>query len=614
MTYLDRQQLTSSRSRLSPGSIKQGVFAAALLVAIAACSEPSVETMVVADPSTLLSTPQGPLIGSIDQYGSQQWLGIPYAQAPVDNLRWRAPRPHLGWNEERAALTVGTPCAQYGSALAGANDDQIGAPLGGEDCLYLNVWRPVEAAAALPVMVWIHGGSNVNGHGGFYQGGNLAATQKVVAVTLNYRMGPFGWFLHPSMGAGGNNEDASGNYGTLDLVQAMKWVQENISAYGGDPSNVTIFGESAGGTNIYSLLLSPHAENLFHKAIIQSGGVSFSSVANATNLVDHKEPGDPSSANEIVIKLLQEDGLASDRESATQRLADMSNEEVAQYLRSQPTWKFYNNYLDEEGTYSHYSPRVIADGDVIRTGDPLALLADLDSHNSVPVLVGTNRDEPKMFMAFNEEHVQRAFGLPLYPHDSDVYDLRGKYGGLAWKRRAVDAPSAALSVNQRDIFAYRWDWDEQGTRFGFLDLTALLGAAHGLEIPFVFGHWDIGPQSDLLFGDDGEQERLGLSAAMMSYWSNFAYTGNPGRGRNNDLPAWQAWNSQPNSHKMMILDSVNDLGIRMSTTEVDREFLVQELAEEQLSDKGMRCTVFDELFRNEPDQAWVSGQRSRVCS
>jgi len=598
--------MISFKSRIALGI----AFVAGLLTACADAPEPIV---FQAEASTRLVTPQGPVVGSLDQYGAQQWLGIPFAQAPVNDLRWRAPRAHPGWDQERPALTFGSPCAQYGSPFAGATGDQIGAPVGSEDCLFLNIWRPAEPSGELPVMVWIHGGSNVNGHGGFYQGGNLAATQDVLVISINYRMGPFGWFGHPSLAADGSPLDASGNYGTLDAIEALKWVKANVAAYGGNPRNVTVFGESAGGTNIYSLLLSPLAKNLFHKAIIQSGGVRFASATSATNFIDDEETGDPSSSNEIILKLLVSDGLASDRASAKRHLADMSDDQLAQYLRSQPTFRFYNHYLDDNGSYTHYPPRVIAEGRVIRRGDPLELLSDPDTHLSVPVLAGTNRDEPKIFMAFDENQVQRAFGLPLYPHDREIYDLRAKYGGLAWKRRAVDAPAAALTRNSSRVFAYRWDWDEQGTRFGFLNLTQLLGAAHGLEIPFVFGHWNIGPQSDLLFGEHGAAERIELSAAMMSYWANFAHTGKPDRGRQGNLPNWKPWDSVPGEPKMMILDSANDSGLRMTNTEVNREFLVEELTKEPLGQRPDHCLVFDELFEGEVNQAWVESQRGRIC-
>lgn len=593
-----------------PCSLISIAFVAGLLTG---CVESGKPPVYQADADTRLVTPQGPIIGSIDQYGAHQWLGIPFARAPVKDLRWRSPRPHPGWKQEREALAFGSPCAQYGSTFAGASGDQIGAPVGSEDCLFLNIWRPAQSSGKLPVMVWIHGGSNVHGHGGFYQGGNLAATQEVLIVTVNYRLGPLGWFRHPSLAVSDNPLDGSGNYGTLDTIQALRWVQDNVAAYGGDPNNVTVFGESAGGTNIYSLLISPQAAGLFHKAIIQSGGLRFASVTDATHFTDDTEAGHPSSSNEILLKLLQFDGLAQDHASAKAHLAQMSAPQIAQYLRSQPTWKFYDRYLDDDGSFRDYPPRVIAEGSVVRAGDPLELLADTSTHISVPLIIGTNRDESKLFMAFNDEHVQSVFGLPLYPRDRDHYDLRAKYGSLAWKRRAVDAPAAALTQNHDNVFTYRWDWDEEGTRFGFINLSKLLGAAHGLEIPFVFGHWNLGPRSRLLFGDNGKQERLALSQAMMSYWGNFAHTSAPQRGRAGTLPQWTHWHPAAGQHKMMVLDSSNDKGLRMSRIEVDRSYLVEELSRELLGDQNTHCRLFDELFQNEQDIGWVEAQRARIC-
>ena len=182
-----------------------------------------------------------------------------------------------------------------------------GTPVGSEDCLYLNIYAPrftdtdvPKDAARLPVMLWIHGGGNTIGEAGFYNGGNLAAQQRVIVITTNYRLGPFGWFRHAATRNDGANElDRSGNFGTLDLVRALQWIRENAAAFGGDPNNVTIFGESAGGTNVFSLLLSPPARGLFHRAIVESGGMQMSGNTVWPTVCDTITGGDASVRSEI---------------------------------------------------------------------------------------------------------------------------------------------------------------------------------------------------------------------------------------------------------------------------------------------------------------------------
>ncbi len=166
-------------------------------------------------------------------------------------------------------------------------------------------------------MLWIHGGGNSIGDARIYHAGRIALGHQLIVVTVHYRLGVFGWFAHRSLrGEGTTEDDRSGNYGTLDLVRALRWVRENISSFGGDPGRVTVFGESAGGRNTLSMLLSPRAKGLFQRAIVQSGGIRTSTLARAENFADAPEPGDEWSSGEVLLKLLIRDGEATDRESA----------------------------------------------------------------------------------------------------------------------------------------------------------------------------------------------------------------------------------------------------------------------------------------------------------
>ncbi|MCB1694514.1 MAG: carboxylesterase family protein, partial [Pseudomonadales bacterium] len=205
------------------------------------------------------TTTTGDVVGFVDRFGARAWLGLPYAQPPVGDLRWRAPQPPRREAGLREALLAGNACPQKPSLLT---TDTEAAVTGSEDCLTLNIWSPPNAVN-LPVMFWIHGGGNTIGHGAGYNGAYLATERKVVVVTINYRLGLFGWFRHPAL-ARGDALDDSGNYGTLDMIAALNWVRDNIGQFGGDAGNVTVFGESAGAKDTLSMMASPLAKGLFH--------------------------------------------------------------------------------------------------------------------------------------------------------------------------------------------------------------------------------------------------------------------------------------------------------------------------------------------------------------
>src|SRR5262245_8269705 len=249
------------RLRLAPSPRLLAPLAAALL---AACGGPLKDARPSADASSQRALPAGDVVGFTGSYGDHAWRGIPYAEPPVGALRWRAPRPLPRWSGEREALVSGAPCPQIASVYSGAPRGKKDI-VGSEDCLVLDVYAPRFArdavpsgAAALPVMLWIHGGGNTIGSASFYDGGHLAAAENVVVVVVQYRLGALGWLRHAALRAeGGSDADRSGNFGTLDTIRALEWVRDNVAAFGGDPQRVTIFGESAGGNNVFALLLSP---------------------------------------------------------------------------------------------------------------------------------------------------------------------------------------------------------------------------------------------------------------------------------------------------------------------------------------------------------------------
>jgi para-nitrobenzyl esterase len=543
-----------------------------LLASVAATRGASGAERASADSSSRRLLPAGEVVGATSAYGSHVWRGIPYAEPPVGSRRWRAPRPAPPWAGPLEALASGPPCLQFASVYAGGeieSDGQIGA----EDCLTLDVWAPrfepdqvPRDAARLPVMFWIHGGGNTIGSAGFYDGGNLAATQSVVVVAVQYRLGPLGWFRHASLrGEDTTAADRSGNFGTLDVIRALEWVQENVSAFGGDPARVTVFGESAGGGNVLSLVLSPLAQGLFHRAILQSAGFRFSTAAEAEHFADHAEPGLDRSSSEVLTRLLVADGTAADRAAARGRLAAMPEREIEAYLRGKTGAELLAVYPAHPSESMYDLPQRFRDGYVLPGEAPLARL-ERGAYNRVPIMLGTNRDEDKLFMIFDRSLVHWRFGLFPRARDDAHYQARSEHQAHAWKARAVDGPATILRRTQGpSVYAYRWDWDEEP---GFLlyDGPGLVGAAHGLEIPFVFGHWDVGPQSWRLFTWWNRDGRRTLSAQMMSYWAAFAYEGAPARGRGGDLPAWPAWDdSSPDAPKYVVLDTPADGGVRLAS-------------------------------------------------
>jgi para-nitrobenzyl esterase len=589
------------------------LLGAALILAttVAGCHEmPPEAPPRVADPASRRTTRSGEVLGFEADYGSQAWLGIRFAAPPVDKLRWRAPLPPAAWSGTLEALSFGSPCVQYASLMGGVKDAKPGTPVGNEDCLFLNIWAPrltpdavPKSTARLPVMFWIHGGGNTIGEAGFYNGGNLAGSQKMIVVTTNYRLGPFGWFRHPAL----NNKtttdlDRSGNFGTLDLIRSLEWVRDNIASFGGDPGNVTIFGESAGGTNVFSLLLSARAHGLFQRAIAESGGLFFSNPLQAENATDATPPGDLNSSSELVLRLIERDRIAKDRDGAQVHLSYVTAENVARYLRNKTAYEILNAYQPLPGVGMIRMPTVFNDGLVLPKEEPLALLQSSGGFSQVPVILGTNRDENKLFMFGDPDKVRKLFWMFPRLRDEKQYKLTAEYMAKNWKAYGVDEPAARMRQVGPSVFAYRFDWDEEPTIMG-ADLAVMLGAAHGFEIPFVFGHFDLGKAGNMMFTTSNEPGRLALSSAMMSYWSEFAYHGAPGHGRDGKLPEWSAWDSsRPEAPKYMVLDTDDGGGLRMSAETVTQASVLAAIeADPRLATRKEKCRIYHDIA------AWSRG-------
>ena len=574
-----------------PRARGRAAFAAVLMASALACGHR--EERHVADAGTRRATASGAVVGFVGSYGSDVWLGIPYAAPPVGARRWRAPEPPPPWTDERQALRAGSPFVQYASPLGGMDEAKPGTPAGNEDCLYLNVYAPRGARAGqrLPVMMWIHGGGNTVGHAGFYDGGNLAATENVVVVAVNYRLGPFGWFRHAALRAtAANEEERSGNFATLDLVRALEWVRDNAAAFGGDPGNVTIFGESAGGTNVYTLLVSPKSRGLFHRAIVESGGFRWSDPERAEAMAD--AGGDANSSSEAILRLLIRDRKASDHPGAATRLAAMRAEEAEAYLRGKSAADILGAYQSSPSNGMIDMPKVFADGAVIPAGDPRELFA-AGSYNAVPVIAGTNHDENKLFMVSDPRRVRRLFWVVPRMRDERTYNLSAEYLSRMWKATGADEPAAAISRGRGSAYVYRFDWDEEPTMLG-ADLSVLLGAAHAFEIPFVFGHFDLGKQGNVVFTEKNQPGRVELSRRMMSYWAEFARHGAPGRGGAGDLVAWSSFDGT--DPRFVVFDTPAGGGVRLESGALTREAVLASVeTDSRLPTERDRCTIHREL-------------------
>ena len=555
-----------------------------------------------ADKSSTRSAPAGTFVGYADKFDTHAWLGLPFAKAPVGQLRWRAPVAAAAQNGVVQALEYQPPCVQFWSPLAGVAGEE-GQLAGSEDCLYLNVWAPrfdqastLAAEQRLPVMVWIHGGGNTIGTANSYPGHHLAGSQKVVYVALSYRLGVLGWFGHDSIRASAATaEDASGNYGVLDLIAGLQWVKDNISAFGGNPDNVTVFGESAGGRDVYALLGSPLASGLFHRAIVQSGSATTAPLARAENYTDDPVPGMALSSNEFINAILIQSARASNRGEAKTVLRSMGARETVDFMRDKTVEELFV-VIEPAGFGMYRMPQNLRDGYVLPKESLLQRFTDKNQYNSVPVILGTNRDESKVFMSQNPEYVAQWFGVIPRIRDLDIYNNAAAYLSGLWKALSVDEPAAVLSQTQGNVYAYRFDWDESPSTW-LVDFPNLLGAGHGLEISYVFGDFEGGISIPFLLSEDNEPGRLALSRSMMSYWAEFAYSGDPGAGRNGEEVPWTAWKND--GDKTILFDTQADGGIRMSDELVSAQSLKRRLLQDELiTEQRDRCRWYANLFLN----------------
>jgi len=550
----------------------------------------------IADSRALRHPPAGDVVGFADQHNTFAWLGVPFAKPPVGDLRWRTPQPLPPWPDQRPALALSPPCAQ----LKTLTTFDKHATTGSEDCLYLNIWTPVMTSAAdeiagkrLAVMVWIHGGGDTMGIAEATPGSHLAGAEHVVVVSLQYRLGVFGWFGHPALRqAAATPADASANFGLLDLVAGLQWVHDNIAAFGGDPTNVTIFGESSGGHDVMALMAAAPAKGLFQRAISESGSVHATPPSEAENYFDDADAGLPFSSRELINNLLVSDG-AKDRAAAKARQQAMDDQALLVYLRGK-TPKQLLAVVTGVSTGMYDWPVVIRDGYIVPDKPAMQVFADPAQYNAVPVMLGGNRDEYKLFMMGDPDLTTTRFGFVPKIKDLAAYNRITGYYSARWRAEAQGEVAALLHKNQGDtVYTYRFDWDDEPS-YGPVNLHDLWGAGHSVEINFVFGD-DVTTGVPFVRSKSNGPGRDALSRAMMGYWAAFARDGAPGNGGDPANPVWQPWHETGPS--LMILNSPDHGGVRMSD---DRQRIADIKArlrtDAALATPEARCKLYAGLF------------------
>ena len=452
----------------------------------------------------------GTISGVPLENGVTVFRGIPFAAPPVGNFRWKPPQPPIPWQGVRAADTFGPACVQRRAVLMS------------EDCLYLNVWTKAESDQAnLPVMVWIHGGGWSSGStsSGTYDGFGFA-DKGVVLVSVNYRMNAFGFMAHPELSAE-SERGVSGNYGILDHIAALEWVRENIRGFGGDPGNVTIFGESAGGTSIYALLATPLAKGLFHRAISESTWITSSNVTHLTRHNGFSVSAEEGGRRAIAAKLVELNRSADDDVLTQMRHLSANDIMAMQFSVS----------LAEDGWVLPQSP-----AKMFREG----------SHNVVPLLAGVTDGEGLLFVRPDRtfatlaeqrqerlaewgEHGRGLADYYLAETSDDLYTSEVDYNSDAWFVRGTREILTAMSKTSADTFMYVF------TR-NLRDPSER--APHAMELRYVFQ----------TLPDDAPKMDQRISDLMSDYWVTFAKSGDPNQ---EGLPVWPTYDPERQEYQTL---------------------------------------------------------------
>ncbi len=540
--------------------------------------------------SSTIQTTSGITTG-YENKGVIYWEDIPYAMPPIGDLRWKAPRKFGNNSNYNISPKENNFCVQRPYSLGGAEGNS--PYVGTEDCLYLDIFAPSNIdAKSLPVLFWIHGGGNTSGLKDLYDFSKMVSKHEVIVVRINYRLGPFGWFYHPSIQDLQNGIDKTSNFGTLDIIAALEWVNENISLFGGDQNNITIFGESAGGHNVYSLLVSAEAKGLFHKAISMSGYTT--SISQQDMYYQEKETPSSNFTTKKVVDRVLADRLSKED------IARITKNEIREVLLEIPTEEFFNYYVDRD-TYDEI-PLTVADGIVIPNIGIHAALSEPKYLNVVPTIAGSNRDEVKLwlgtasyFVNVDYSFLGSIIGIPkVVLINEDAFEAFSYYRSTAWKIRGVDQPLNSLYLaGNEDIYAYRFDWDDH-RKYIIADFKKLIGAAHATEIPLLAGDTKLVggyPLSDLIYPPSFSKRYT--SNNMMRLWTNFAKNGYPGF-TTNDIE-WKPYkSSNTNVSEYIIIDKKKDL--RTENKSIHLSDLIEELSHDTRVNEIEKCVILLQML------------------
>ncbi len=488
-----------------------------------------------------------------------QWLGIPFAKPPVGALRWKAPQDPDPWTGVLPAKQYGNYCPQIGSLYAPLDMSQLlpllGQPIGDEDCLTLNIWRPANTDINLPVFFFIHGGSWKTGGSASFNGTNLAIRANAIVVSTNYRANVFGWLTHPALRTG-NPQDDSGNFGTLDLIQALKFVKNNIVNFGGDPNNVTIGGQSAGSGNVFSLMVSPLARGLFHKAVGISLGLSKNSVATGEN-----------AAKALLQQLVIADGKATTTAEADTYLATLSNAQIRDFLYSRTKDQLLIA-TTKTSVLSGTQPALYTDGTVI-SADPNAAI-NAGNFNNVPVMMGNTAREGSLFAAYlgasgwKVSDLQRGAWMMTFDPDkpsplttADLINntddgwITATNGLNSLITASVNATEPLLKAQQDKVYAWSFNWDRAPYPWNIV-----YGPTHASDLPFWNSNFSLNRLFSCMFSVANRPGRVALANAMMDSLSAFMRTGDPNNASLGGV-TWEKYSTVAGGPKKLNFDATD---------------------------------------------------------